>query len=291
MISIIISSANPEYLIAIKKNIDETVGVPYEVLAVANGDGQKGICEIYNTAGAKAQYDVLCFMHEDINLHTPDWGKKVVEIMSEPEIGLLGIAGSTYKSLTPAAWACPGMDLSRYKLNIIQNYKFVKKEPTRYQTHKGLKTREEVAAIDGVWMCTRKEVFDEFPFDQELFTGFHGYDLDYSLSVGLKFKVIVTYEILLEHFSEGNYSEEWLNATLLLHHKHREHLPIAIEAISAKEAHHGEKMASKKLFQHLTALNYTTSDKLKILWKYKLRNALGWRLFIVFNLKVLIKRY
>jgi hypothetical protein len=291
MISIIISSANPEYLIAIKKNIDETVGVPYEVLAVANGNGQKGICEIYNTAGAKAQYDVLCFMHEDIILHTPDWGKKVVEIMSEPEIGLLGIAGSTYKSLTPGEWALPGIDQSRHKLNLIQNYKFVKREPTRYPINASLKKKEEVVVIDGVWMCTRKDVFNTFKFDQELLKGFHGYDIDYSLSVGSKFKVFMTYEILLEHLSEGNYSEEWLKATLLVHYKHLANLPITIEPIPAKEAQRGEITASKKLIKNLSDLNYITLDKLKTIWALNLWKVLGWRVFLAFTLKILIKRY
>lgn len=291
MISIIISSANPEYLIAIKKNINETVGIPYEILAVANGNGEKGICEVYNTAGAQAKYDVLCFMHEDIILHTPDWGKKVMEIMSEPEIGLLGIAGSTYKSLTPGEWALPGIDQSRHKLNLIQSYKFVKKEPTRYPISASLKKKEEVVIIDGVWMCTRKDVFKEFQFDQELLKGFHGYDIDYSLNVRSKFNVYMTYEVLLEHLSEGNYSEEWLKATLLIHYKHLANLPITIEPISAKEARHGEKSASKKLVKNLTAFNDITLNKFKTIWALNLWKVLGWRLFLELTLKIIIKRY
>jgi glycosyltransferase involved in cell wall biosynthesis len=291
MISIIISSANPEYLIAIKKNIDETIGVLYEILAVENGNGEKGICEVYNTAGARAKYDVLCFMHEDIILHTPDWGKKVVEIMSEPKIGLLGIAGSTYKSLTPGGWACLGLNASRLKINVLQRYRFEDKQTTHLLYNANNESLARVAAVDGVFMCTRKSVFQEFHFDDQLFTYFHGYDLDYSLQVGLRYQVCVTYEVLIEHFSEGNYSEEWLHAMLLLHDKHIDRLPYAVEEISREEAQNGEKVTCKSLLKEATAHNYLISDKIGMLWKFNLRNVLGFRIFWSMHLKVLTRRY
>ena len=291
MISIIISSSNPEYLSAVKKNIDATVGIPYEVIAVPNGDGKRGICEVYNSAGAQAKYDVLCFMHEDVIIHTQDWGMKVVEVMSDPEIGLLGIAGSTYKSLTPAEWACPGVDEFRHKIHIIQNFKFSERQTKLFSTYDGSQTREIVATIDGVWMCTRKDVFKEYKFDQDLLRGFHGYDVEYSLQVGAKYKICVTYEVLLEHFSEGNYSNDWLNATLLVHNKHKDKLPIAKDGISRNEARRGEKVASKRLLKQLTALNSSTLQKLRILWRHQLWRTLGLGLFLLFNCKVLIQRY
>lgn len=291
MISIIISSSNPEYLSAVKKNIEATVGIPYEVLAVANGDGKKGICEVYNAAGAQAKYDVLCFMHEDIILHTPDWGKKVVEVLSDPEIGLLGVAGSTYKSLTPAEWACPGVDDSRHKIHIIQNFKFSERKTKLFSSASDQHTKEQVATIDGVWMCTRKNVFNEFKFDEALLKGFHGYDVEYALQVGTKYKIYVTYEVLLEHFSEGNYSEAWLDATLLLHNKHKRQLPVVVDYISAEEERKAERVTAKRLMKQLTALNRSTVHKLKVLWRHQLWRTLGWQLFLLFNFKVLIHRY
>jgi len=291
MISIIISSSNPKYLSAVKKNIDETVGIPYEILAVPNGEGKKGICEVYNTAGANAKYDVLCFMHEDVILHTQGWGRKVLEIFNDPEVGLLGIAGSTYKSLTPAEWACPGINEVRHRIHIIQSFKFSDRETKLFSTFSGSQTKERVAAIDGVWMCTKKEVFEQFQFDETLLQGFHGYDIEFSLQVGIRFKIYVTYDVLLEHFSEGNYSGEWLSATLLLHKKHKCQLPFVVENISKAEARKGERVASKRLMRQLTEVNYSTYMKLEVLWGHNLWRALGCRQFLLFNLKVLIKRY
>jgi hypothetical protein len=291
MISVIISSSNPEYLSAVKKNIEETIGVPYEVLAVDNAAGEKGICEVYNTAGAKAEYDVLCFMHEDVILHTQDWGKKVVETLRDSEIGLLGIAGSTYKTLTPGGWAPPGLNASQYKTSFLQRFKFIDKDPVHELYNSGNERLCQVAAVDGVWLCTKREVFNEFKFDDQLLTRFHGYDIEYSLQVGRKYKVAVTFEVLLEHFSEGNYSEEWLQAMLLLHEKQRSHLPISIDEMSKKEARQVEKVAFKEFMTHVAKPDAKVAITLKYLWKYRLYKAMGLKMFILFNLNVLIGRY
>ena len=291
MISIIISSSNPDYLSAVTKNIEATVGVPYEILATANGDGKQGICAVYNAAGAKAKYDVLCFMHEDVILHTQDWGKRVVEIMKDPEIGLLGIAGSEYKSLTPGPWACPGVDRSRHKANILQRFKFIDRETVHEYHNSDNESLSNVVAVDGVWMVTRKSVFEEFQFDEASFKRFHGYDVDYSLQVGTKYKVCVTYDVLLEHFSEGNYSDEWLEAMFILHQKHKARLPLSTKLLPKKEALRGEKAAAKELLKQVTALNYSAGDKLKLLWDYDLKRALGTKLYLLFHVNILLKRY
>lgn len=291
MISIIISSSNSEYLSAVKKNIDETVGIPYEILAVPNGDGKRGICEVYNAAGAQAIYDVLCFMHEDIILHTQGWGKKVIEIMSDPEIGLLGIAGSTYKSLTPSGWAPPGLDPSRYKASFLQRFKFIQKDTVHELHNSANDSLCEVTALDGMWLCTRKDVFHEFKFDETLLKRFHGYDIDYSLQVGIKYKICVTFEILLEHFSEGHYSEEWLDAMFLIHEKHKDRLPLSTIDVPAKEARKCEKVTCKMLMNYVVEHDSAILNKLHILWKYKLYKAMGLKMFMMFHLNVLIRRY
>ena len=77
MISIIISSANSKQLEEVSQNVAQTIGVPYEIISFNNADGSMGICEVYNKGTAKAKYDLLCFMHEDLLFKTMDWGKVV----------------------------------------------------------------------------------------------------------------------------------------------------------------------------------------------------------------------
>lgn len=291
MISIVISSSNSGYLTAVKENIRETIGVPYEVLAVPNGDGKRGICEVYNTAAAQAKYGILCFMHEDIQFHTQNWGHNVVEVLSNPEIGLLGVAGSKYKSLTPCGWSCPGISIPWHKANFIQRFKFEDLQTQHFVYNASDEQVSEVATLDGVWLCTRKSVFETIKFDEQLLRGFHGYDLDYSLQVGQQYKVCVTFGVLIEHFSEGNYSVDWLNAMFKLHDKHKDALPRIVGEIPTREIRHAEKSAGKALFKMMARMGFDLNDRIAVLWKYDALRALGWKQFLLFNLKLLVRRY
>lgn len=229
MISIIIASANQRYLNNVKLNIANTIGVEHEIISFKNNTNPKGICEIYNIGVERAQYDIICFMHEDIEIETPEWGKKVTSIMIEtPELGVLGIAGSTYKSVTPSIW-CPPLEIvdeSSWRIRINQGYKFDKKED-RYYYHNPLNERlSKVACIDGVWFCTRKKIALENKFDELLLKGFHGYDTDFCLQVQQHHDLYICYDILINHYSEGRFDDKWIIETLKVHKKWSAHLPV-----------------------------------------------------------------
>ncbi len=67
----------------------------------------------------------------------------------------------------------------------------------------------EVVAVDGVFLASKKSVIENVPFDEKTFTGFHFYDIDLSLRVAQKYKVLVTTDILLKHYSPGDPGKEW----------------------------------------------------------------------------------
>src|SRR5208337_2764590 len=63
---------------------------------------------------------------------------------------------------------------------------------------------EDVVCIDGVFMFSKKEVFQKCRFDEKLLTGFHGYDMDFSLQVFFTgYRVIVDRMVVLYHASFG----------------------------------------------------------------------------------------
>jgi len=291
MISIIISSTDPVYLSNVQQNIKETIGVPYEVISVNNGDGQRGLCEIYNSCAVQARYELLCFMHEDLKILTTDWGLKVIEIFNDEKIGLLGVAGADYKALTPTGWACPGIEAASNKVNIVQRYKYKGNETNHEFYNANHEVLSQVASIDGVWMCTRKEIALERKFDEGLLKQFHGYDIDFSLNVASSYAVVVTYDVLLEHFSEGDYSADWLDATLKVNYKYKQSLPLNIGNYDQWECRFAEKSACKKLLKILSGNGYGAFKKLGILWKYELYRVLGMKQFILFQLNILISRY
>ncbi|WP_345953769.1 glycosyltransferase [Mucilaginibacter sp. PAMB04168] len=224
MISVIISSVVPHMLASVSENIAATIGVPYELIGIDNGTGARGICEIYNQGTRQAKYDILCFVHEDVAFKTAYWGQHVINTFAtEPDLGLLGIAGSSYKNAAPSGWH--GIGFFTDHVNILQGYKQTNAELKHYCRNPHNDQFTEVVSIDGVWFCTPRKVAQQIPFDQKTFTGFHAYDVDFSLAVRQHYKVKVTYDVLLHHFSEGTYDDKWVFEILKLHNKWYKHLP------------------------------------------------------------------
>lgn len=263
MISIIISSANKQQLFDVTQNIADTIAIPYELIAFDNSDGKMGICEVYNKGIEQAKFDVLCFMHEDVSIKTQAWGQKVVDIFKDKTIGLVGVAGSVYKPLTPSGWT--GTGVSTDCLNIIQSHKYNDKPPKHHHRNHNNEPLAHVAAVDGVWLCTTREIAKKIKFDDQTFKGFHAYDVDFSIAIGQLYKVVVTYDLLLNHFSEGNYDRTWLTEILKLHKKWTGHLPINTGNLTMKEVLRIEKVTFKEFVSRLAAWDMPISIALKTL--------------------------
>ncbi|MFD1257894.1 glycosyltransferase [Mucilaginibacter terrae] len=233
MISVIISSVNKSMLAAVSQSIADTIGVPFEILGIDNSNGTYGICAVYNQGARQAQYDMLCFVHEDVEFKTLNWGQQVIRIFNaDAQLGLLGVAGSTYKAAAPSGWH--GAGILTDHVNILQGYKNTQ-ELRHYYRNPDNKKLTEVVCIDGVWMCSPRAVALQIPFDEYTFTGFHAYDIDFSLSVGQHYKVAVTYEVLMHHFSEGNFDKKWVYEILKLYNKWHKHLPTQTQPLTSKD--------------------------------------------------------
>lgn len=233
MISIIICSANEAELAQVSENIRKTVGVAYEIIAIDNRKQPRGICAVYNEGAKRARFDLLCFMHEDIEMMTADWGARVLDIFDQnPQLGLLGVAGGGYKSLAPSSWYNYHLqENGGFYCNLVQGYRHTGREDTVEYRNPRSEPLSRVACIDGCWMCTRKEVVRRFPFDEKLLTGFHGYDLDFSIAVNQEYQVAVTFEVLLKHFSEGNFNQTWRTQMVKVHQKWPHLLPLNIDGV------------------------------------------------------------
>ena len=219
MISIIISSYQPHYLEELKVNVENTIGVGYEIIDIQN-KGIMSICSAYNQGASKAKFPYLCFMHEDISFKTVNWSKPLIsKFETDATTGIIGIAGGKYKSISPSIWLSGVAELDR--INIIQHSKSKKNEYINYLPNEF----EEVVCLDGVFLFTKKSIWAENKFDEFTFTNFHCYDLDFSFQVGRSKKVLVTNTVLLEHFSTGSYDKSWIDETLVFHNKWRQNLP------------------------------------------------------------------
>lgn len=268
MISVIICSARAKDLELVSENIKETIGVPYEIIGYDNSAGEKGICEVYNKGTRRAKYDILCFMHEDVEFRSTDWGSKVASLfIDNPECGLIGIAGGGYKSLTPSGWYNYHLqENGGFHANLIQGFRHTGAPEEQAYKNPDEFALSRVACIDGCWMCTRKSVAQKYPFDETLLKGFHGYDLDFSLSVNQRFQVIVTYEILLHHFSEGNFNKEWADEVMKVHKKWAHVLPVNVAGLKENDLKRIERDAYLGFLQRSLDTGYSYMQLLSLIW-------------------------
>lgn len=286
MVSIIICSRDEKKLEEVTQSVVATIGTDYEIIAIDNSKGKYSIFQAYNRGVGRSRGDILCFMHEDIKFKTTNWGRKVEAIFQDtPDLGLVGVAGSSYKPRVPSHWSFPdSINKTRYN-NIIQHY--AKGEIVHHLNNPRHEVLSKVAAVDGVWFCTKREIFDKVSFDEETFSNFHGYDVDFSLTVGQYYKVAVTFEVLIEHLSPGSFNKIWLTETLKLHAKWQKKLPINLEPLTEHEQYLEEKKALIWLTKKMIDLNSLNSSILKLIWSKDISGRFGYSKFIGFNLSLI----
>ena len=246
MISIIICSLNETLCKQCTENIAATIGVEHEVLAIDNRIKNAPICEVYNEAAKRARYDILCFLHEDILFHTADWGKSITGALSDDTIGIVGICGGTYKAKVSSAWIDIPHSYRRANMkskdkngNLIDYV--IKSDAT--------KNISDTVTLDGLCLMMRKNVWQEFKFDEKNIRGFHYYDLDISIRVLEKYRLVVCHDIFIEHLSAGNFGTAWIDETFLFHEKFRDRLPLSVTAINAAEKSSLESFAMKRFLE------------------------------------------
>lgn len=225
MISLVICSAHKKISKALVNNITESIGVQHEIVYIDNHDNRHSIFSAYNEGVARCRYPYLCFIHEDVFFHSHNWGKKIINHLQVPNVGICGLAGRDFVTRVPASW--------RVKLpsvNIIQSdhsgRKSSKKRlnPPQYKLE-----RRNVVLLDGVMLCMKKEIFNHIRFDDQL-EGFHGYDFDICIQAAVNgFDNYVMYDIEVEHFSRGNPDAEYYRILIKVFRKWSNLLPLTLK--------------------------------------------------------------
>lgn len=225
MISCIICSRQREISAELNKNITSTIGCDYELIVVDNSTNDYSIFSAYNEGVQLAKGDILCFMHEDIVFYTEGWGKKVVLYFQEfTKAGMIGVAGTHFLSSEPSGWWETEIRSSYLLQGCIQNgeYKSFLDKSSLYKS-----TPTKVVAVDGLWMCIPRKLFNNVRWDIDMFRGFHGYDIDMSLQVWkVGFEVHIIWDVLIEHKSLGNVEQTFYDTYELLWRKWINYLPM-----------------------------------------------------------------
>lgn len=225
MLSIIICNRKTEIEPAQFENIRNTVGVEFEIVSVDNSLGQYSIFQAYNEGVERAKGEVLCFMHDDVCFRSHEWGAIVERLFSEDEkLGALGVDGGHFMPDCPCSWTtCFTTSFRTWRTEANgENKPYANTEYTQGES------LVDVASIDGLWMCIRKNLFnDAIRFDDETFSGFHCYDSDICMQIiQIGYRIKVTFDVEIIHNSHGTYNATYFKNIELWHKKWHSQLPV-----------------------------------------------------------------
>jgi|LSQX01.2.fsa_nt_gb hypothetical protein len=231
MLSIVVCSINPNLFNALNQSIEKTIGLSdYELIKIDNTVENLSIAKAYNKGLSQAKNEIVVFVHEDVIFRTQNWGKFLVDqFNSNPNAGLIGVAGSTIKLKAPSSWFNNPEEF--HVKNIIQHKgeKGARHEVIGWEPNDGF--LKEITVADGVFLALRK--IKGVSFDERI-PGFHGYDLAISLIYkGQGYSVLATNKILIEHFSTGVLDKSWIRAMFVISRLYKDQLPLALEKVSS----------------------------------------------------------
>lgn len=231
MISVIVCSVSPKNFDRFEKSLSETIGCEYQLIKFDNESKNWAISKVYNECTQGARYDVVLYVHEDVIFKTAGWGRLLSDCLSDKSISAVGISGTTYRSRYPAVWAA--VPLSYHRITAVQHWK--DRMPTRFDIRDGNGATSRVAVLDGVFLATRNPRDPECRLFDELFDRFHHYDMDFSLNIGRRGKLLVHHGIELVHFSEGKLDREWIDSAGKFYKKWKHALPKSVAKLSRSD--------------------------------------------------------
>lgn len=224
MLSLIICSRAPRISEELERNIAETIGCEYELVVIDNSKNKYSIFSAYNEGVRRAQGNNLCFMHDDILYKTTGWGTKVEKMLEDESIGIIGVIGSYVMTKDYGYW-----DMMAPWVTGIVPYG----NRNGWQSindcdfYFDKKSSNEVAAIDGMWLCMHKRLFKSIRFDQDSYNGFHFYDMDIcTQSIIAGYKNIIVRNVEIFHYCNPQYKCDFLQAMKKFYKKWNDKLPV-----------------------------------------------------------------
>lgn len=187
---------------------------------INNGEG---LTKPYNKCLAEAKYDIVVFMHDDVEIMTKNFAKKLVKMFNKnPEYGIIGAAGGKNIPESGKWWEDKRKMYGRV-----------------YHTHEGKTWLSayspdqndrvvETAMVDGLFFAIDKRKI-KVNFDETV-EGFHFYEITFCIQNYLEgVKIGVFTNIKLNHMSIGATNDEWERNRVTFSEKFSDNLPINVK--------------------------------------------------------------
>ncbi len=277
MFSVVCCSIRPVEAEALRRNVAGTIGdVPYEFIAFDNRPHNLPIAEVYNRCASRARYPYLCFVHEDVAFLTKHWGRLLSQQLSAPSCGAIGFAGSVVKTARLTAWNTCGLDL---RANYVQH---MRGRTHLHRVNPAGADFTRVVTLDGLCLFVRRDVWQTHPFDPEACPGFHGYDLDFTLSLTEGgFANYVCNTVVVEHRSEGSYTLGWLNDLRQLHRKWLPRLPLYVSPVTESDLPRWNRRAESGFLKLLMQKGLFSECSLRTVGRHIARHPLSLRAWML----------
>jgi GT2 family glycosyltransferase len=248
MISIVICARANDITASLRTNILETIGVAHEIIVIDNSQNNYSIFSAYNKGVQQSNYDIICFMHDDLVFESFNWGAIVLDQFKQPHLGAVGVAGAPYYAIMPGAWWSGGLICQHIGGQADYAYAPI------------INNALPVVVLDGLWFCIKKELFKTISFDEQRFKGFHYYDVDISLQIkALGYDILSLYNVTIAH-SPGHLDPIWLKNALVLQEKWEKQLPFSVIELRYKQE---VKIEYGVLAEYLKAMRTNGASLLK----------------------------
>jgi GT2 family glycosyltransferase len=174
-------------------------GRSFEVVIISDA---RSMCEGYARAFAQVRGDPIIFAHHDIEYMFDDFAEVFDRAMSQFDV--IGVAGTD--QLVNPIWTHAGVGHLFGQITHPH-------PPGGYQVHVYGAHRPAIGgiqAMDGLFLAARRAVVERIGWDADTFTGFHFYDVDFTLrAAGAGYRLGVVSELGFLHHSAGQASEEY----------------------------------------------------------------------------------
>ena len=218
VISVIICSIDDSRYEAVLAHYRRVFGPhPHEFVRIADA---RSLAEGYNRGIDRARGDTLVFSHDDVEPLCDDLGDRLLRYLGDHD--LLGLAGTT--KLIGPKWVNAGPPY------LVGQIAQVNRSAGGWDVCIWGTPQPCVGgiqAMDGVFLCVKRELARSLRFDQTTFDGFHLYDLDFTFRAYLAgARLAVCCDLAFIHASMGEFgTSAWTRYAQAFVRKHQAALP------------------------------------------------------------------